>query len=204
MKNIDIEYIRKNKNKVNWKILCETCSFVFLEVFIKEFSDYFNYNQWYFITKNSELSEEFLEEFQDKICWVTVSSTYDLSQNFIDKFEHKIHWDMLSMLKELTEDFMRENEERINWINISACQNLSEKFIYEFREKVHWPAILNNQKISDLFLIDTYEYHKNIKSHYFPCYNPTKKTNYSYFSLNMKNIEYTLFQSKLGRSLLVL
>lgn len=74
------EYIRENKDKVNW----------------------------YYISKYQKLSEDFIREFQDKVDWDSISADQKLSEDFIREFEDRVNWGCLSEYQKLSEDFIRE------------------------------------------------------------------------------------------------
>lgn len=83
---------------------------------------------WYAISINKHLSDEFLEEFKNKVCW-----------NFALQYQR------------LSEETLLKLENHICWITASLHQRLSEKFIEEHQDKVHWPAIFEGQILSSDF-----------------------------------------------------
>ena len=46
---------------------------------------------WYAISHNYILSEDFIREFQDKVNWVLISTYQKLSKNFKIEFKHKLN-----------------------------------------------------------------------------------------------------------------
>jgi hypothetical protein len=48
---------------------------------------------WFSISKDKILSEEFITEFQDNVIWICISRKQNLSDEFLVKFQHKIAWD---------------------------------------------------------------------------------------------------------------
>lgn len=74
-----------------------------IEDFINNIMPELNINEehsecWNIISINQQLSEEFIEKYQDKIIWASVSLFQDLSWEFLQKFSKKI------ILKNLSEN----------------------------------------------------------------------------------------------------
>ena len=103
-----LQYIRENKNKVNWKAVC----------------------------RYQKLSEEFIQEFQDRVDWDCISEYQKLSEDFIREFKDELDWDYISFYQVLSEDFIREFKDRVNWFYIGEYQELSEEFIKEFEYRL--------------------------------------------------------------------
>ena len=78
--------------------------------------------------------------------WVSLSS--NLSEDFIIEFQNLIEWEYISYSSKLSEDFIREfkNKNGMCWIGISQKQDLSYNFICEFREKL----VLEQLRIREL------------------------------------------------------
>ena len=109
-------------------------------------------DDWNRISRYNTLSEEFIEEFADKVNWSTISYAQTLSEDFIRKFQHKMDWYYISAFQKLSEDFIREYQHKVNWYGISMCQKLSEDFMREFQDKVDWKYISEYQKLSEDFI----------------------------------------------------
>ncbi|HNW65782.1 MAG TPA: hypothetical protein PKO10_01055 [Aliarcobacter cryaerophilus] len=107
---------------------------------------------WYNISQNQKLSEEFIREFADEVDWCYISIYQKLSEEFIREFASKVDWHHISINQKLSEGFIREFADKVNWWYISACQKLSEEFIREFSSKVYWINISINQKLSKGFI----------------------------------------------------
>jgi hypothetical protein len=95
-------------------------------------------------------------------------------------------WHYICYYQTLSESFIEKYKDYVNWHHISVHQNLSESFILESRNQVSWDWVSRFQTLSDIFIIENHNY-----------------IDYSYLKYN-KNIEYKLYQSQLGRSLLIL
>ena len=69
--------------------------------------------QWWREISKKIISEDFMKEFRDKICWLYIS-----------------------IFQKLNEDFMRELKDKVLWQDAYQHQEMSEDFIYEFRDYI--------------------------------------------------------------------
>ena len=145
---------RITKYDWNWISRYNTLS----EEFIEEFADKVN---WYCISVHQKLSESFIRKHADKVNWSAISSTQTLSEDFIREFQDKVVWYNISAYQKLSESFIREYQHKVVWYCISKYQKLSESFIREFQDEVHWNKISIYQKLSESF-IDEFKNKLNI------------------------------------------
>jgi hypothetical protein len=70
--------------------------------------------------------------------WYYISINQKLSENFIREFKNKINWINISRYQKLSEDFIRDFQDKIDWLNIRYNEELqvSDKFCEEFDEKI--------------------------------------------------------------------
>jgi hypothetical protein len=47
-------------------------------------------NQWSWLSKNRNLSEDFIEKFQDKVDWYMISCSKDFSDKFVSKYRDRL------------------------------------------------------------------------------------------------------------------
>ena len=137
----------KSLDDVNW--LNVSRNIQLSENFIREFKDKV---YWIEISYYQNLSENFIREFQYSVTWSYISERQKLSEEFIREFKNRVDWDNISKYQKLSENFIKKFQNRVNWINISAYQKLSENFIREFKDKVYWIIISINQKLSENFI----------------------------------------------------
>jgi len=149
----EILYMIENNIAIDWYSI--SVQRKLSEEFIREFKDNV---VWYKILMYQKLSEEFIREFEDKIKWYPISRYQKLSEEFIREFEDKIDWYRVSRYQKLSEEFIREFEDKINWYEISMYQKLSEEFIREFKDKVNWQLISIYQKLSEEFIREFEDY----------------------------------------------
>ena len=134
-------------NYDNWErlSLCESLT----EDFIQEFKDKVD---WFSISRYPHLSEDFIRKFADKVDWYYISAYQSLSEDFIREFQDRVAWDWVVKYQPLSEDFIREFKDKVNWNYISANQHLSENFIREFKDEVNWAWISAYQHLSKEFI----------------------------------------------------
>ena len=134
-------------NYDNWArlSLCESLT----EDFIQEFKDKVD---WFSISRYPHLSEDFIRKFADKVDWYYISAYQSLSEDFIREFQDRVAWDWIVKYQPLSEDFIREFKDKVNWNYISANQHLSENFIREFKDEVNWAWISAYQHLSKEFI----------------------------------------------------
>jgi hypothetical protein len=94
------------------------------------------------------LSEEFVEEFEDKIDWELVITFNRFRESFLRKNIDKLNIDDLCLFQTLSEDFITQ----INRHHVSTYQKLSEKFIEEFKENLDFYSISTHQELSEDFI----------------------------------------------------
>lgn len=114
----------------------------------------FDLGFWIRVSESKSLSEEFIEEFEDKICWGYIC-LYNLSEKFIEKHIDRLNWGSISFYCKLSESFIRKFNHKMDWQSIAMNQELSEEFIWEFKHKLSFYSdyIIQFQKVSDKFKI---------------------------------------------------
>jgi hypothetical protein len=144
----------------------------------------FDINDWYWLVKRQNLSEDFILEFQDhieirnldytksfsigfleKIYDILIHdisdySDEDLSDNFISVFQDDIDFYELSRVKVLSESFIRQYLTHFDdrtWTVISESQKLSQDFIREFKDFLDWDMVVRNQQVSVEFVDDPWK-----------------------------------------------
>lgn len=133
--------------KLNWGGI--TLYHKLSEEFIREFKDNVCF---FYVSRYQKLSEGFIRDFKDEVDWFYISAHQKLSEDFIQEFQYKVKWYYISMCQKLSENFIRKFQYKVNWYNISMYQELSENFIREFQNKVDWYNISKCQKLSEGFI----------------------------------------------------
>lgn len=128
-------------------------------------------NDFYEICEKEDLTEEFIEYFEDDIIWPIISIK-DLPYSILDKYQEKIVWGIYIVNNKPSENILRDfhynfkgafddNDDRDDWYMVSAVCKLSEDFLHRHREKIHWSAYINNTE----FIEDLYDNFKDIIMH---------------------------------------
>jgi hypothetical protein len=84
--------------------------------------------------------------------WIYISKEINLSDDFIVAFKENLNWTSISIHRKLSEDFIRKYQHLLNWHIISRDQKLSDDFLIEFEDKIVWPYYFLNDKPSFLIL----------------------------------------------------
>ena len=104
------------------------------------------------ISKYQVLSENFIEKYKDRLDWFFVSAYQKLSESFIEKHKDKVSWAMISKFQKLSEPFIEKHKEKLDWFYITIYQKLSESFIEKLKDKILWNNVLTYQKVSENFI----------------------------------------------------
>ena len=104
---------------------------------------------WLTVSFYRYLSEDFMEEFSDKLHWQQASRNQKLAESFMEKYKNKVYWIDISECQTLSEPFISKFQDKVYWPHISKFQFLSESFITKFQHKVSWRYILNKYNLSD-------------------------------------------------------
>jgi len=136
-----------------------------------------------------ELTQEDIEDIRKEPNgqnWYNLSINYQLPENFIREFHNKVIWFYISIYQKLSEDFIREFQYIVDWRRISIYQILSENLIREFKEYVHWTYISCHQKFSEEFFVEFKE--KLLNKDYFEncCYSKNYNNIKHYLKHGMK------------------
>lgn len=157
--DIDENVIRENEDQFDWNFL-SSCQSGFSEEFLNEYKEKLNINT---ITFRFQLSKDFIRKNNEILNWRTISYTQSLSEEFIDEFEDRIDWEYLSMNSYLTKDMIRKYKDKLNWSHICAKQNLGTEFMEEMEEYLDWEAVSMFQEMPYEF-IKKYEDKLNMKN----------------------------------------
>ena len=79
--------------------------------------------------------------------WYNISVQSGISEEFMREYSRKIDWIDISAFQKLSEDFMREFKDYVNWHHISMDQKMSESFIDEFKDRFTFDNLFENEHI---------------------------------------------------------
>ena len=137
---------KRNKD-IDWYII--SCDYILSEEFIQKYQQYI---YWRVISHTQKLSEDFIERYEDKLCWWLMSMHQKFSESFMDRHSDKIEWAFASKYQCLTEFLIDKHVNDVDWNHISIYQNLSEEFIERHEKHVYWHYIYRYQKLSESFI----------------------------------------------------
>ena len=69
--------------------------------------------------------------------WEAISMYQNLSEEFIEKYENELNWLWISYSQKLSERLIEKFEDEVDWYYVSKYQTLSEKFIYKNRYRIY-------------------------------------------------------------------
>jgi hypothetical protein len=70
---------------------------------------------WDYVSANYNMSEEFIEFYQDKLNWsfISCNGNLSMSENFIDRHKDKLNWKYISCMV-LSDEFVVKHTDKIN------------------------------------------------------------------------------------------
>lgn len=120
---VNVEYLRINKENVNWKELSKTHLLNIDN--IREFKDYVDWNS---ISKNYKFTEEELIEFSSYINWKIVLKHQDIPYNILRKYQDYLDWDLVSAYQKLPLTIIEEFKDKLNLFYIYTYQDLPQDY----------------------------------------------------------------------------
>lgn len=76
---------------------------------------------WYSICSDEVLSEKFMKEFSDSLCWTVISCRQKLSEEFIEEFSDKIDWFIVSKYQKFSYKTIIKNIDKLFLDKIPLC-----------------------------------------------------------------------------------
>jgi hypothetical protein len=119
--------ILKSHNKVSKEVIDENIEEIIQEIPIEP-NSYLPFSDWRRIFENSNISEEIIIKYGEKI------------------LGNKL-WDIISEDQELSEEFMSKYVDKLNWGIISYTQKMSPKFVLSHLDKIVKKSFLKNMKV---------------------------------------------------------
>ncbi|MBW3021026.1 hypothetical protein KY334_07055 [Candidatus Woesearchaeota archaeon] len=79
---------------------------------------------------------EHLRKNPDSWDWYALSRNYKLSEDFIREFKNKVDWYRICKYQKLSENFIREFRDKLSWFGVLRYKKISEDFFLEFKDKL--------------------------------------------------------------------
>ena len=181
--SLNISFIEKYKDLINWKKLCINENIV-LELFFYE--DFKYYTNWYNLTMKRQLSEDNiryifldLDKISDANINYNVCIYQKLSSEFIIEFFNMLYLlpvyenqksilneDFISFIMTKDDFHFYDDSQFWYWSSISEIK-LDYDFIEKYKDKLFWSSICENKKIKkDMNFITKYKHNfPKIKKH---------------------------------------
>jgi hypothetical protein len=70
---------------------------------------------WWRLSIYQKLSENFIEKYEDKMCWINISMCQKLSENFIEKYKNKASWYWIFQYQKLSPKFKEKWKHKCGW-----------------------------------------------------------------------------------------
>ena len=102
------------------------------------------------ILKNQQLGEDTLRTMiENKYIstdtdFLMMIQTQQLSDSFLEHYQQKLNWSWISCYQVLSEETIRKFKDHVDWSFISFKQLLSVDFILEFHDYIDWFTIMKN------------------------------------------------------------
>lgn len=131
---------------------------IFDENFIRKYWKEINFDWELCSLYQPNLSEDFIEEFFDKLHMEYICNHYQLTENFIRKNKDRLYWDKLSFSQNFSISFIEEMEQYICWKELSMHCFLTEEIIEKYKDRLDWDMLCCRQRMSEDFMEKMSEY----------------------------------------------
>jgi len=121
------------------------------------------------------LSLEFLRYFMDDLDLLFVAGSSNLNENFIEEFADKLEWSNLVVSQKLTEKFLTRNISRFikdqHWVNLvyNYRSKITEEFYLKHKDLIPESLITDDYCYSRMFPTVTFEKHFKLREKYNGC-----------------------------------
>jgi hypothetical protein len=112
----------------------------------------FDSDTWDMLVKESELSEEFIENNKYKMDWKLMCQHQKLSEDFIENNENIVDWELICKHQKLSEKFIEKHGNKLGRELVCEYQELSEEFIERYQLVVDWKLVCKHQQLSEEFI----------------------------------------------------
>lgn len=119
------------------------------------YSQLFDQNMWFIISKISAPDLWFIEKYKHKLNlrYAYIRSGTNITEEFIENNFHLVSLnDAVNLYSNLSEDFIKKYEDQIDFDILQISQNLSEEFIKSRIDKINLKHIIMYQTLSEEFI----------------------------------------------------
>lgn len=133
-----VNWHRVTKTKVEEQNSLENKDYSFFKIFKKEVD-------WDYITRNLDMTVEFMKNMHDYINWDIISKEINLDIYSMNEFKEYLNWDLISHYQKLNSEMLFEFRDKLNYKLISEYQKLPSDFILVNKEKISWKDVQLSQ-----------------------------------------------------------
>lgn len=128
---------------------CNPCS-SFLETYVIQVHD--TKEIWRAISKNPNLSEDFIERYTDKLDWASVMQWKQFQGDLLLDKIGKVPFEVISRYQKLTPEFIDDHADVLDWYSLCEYQDLTEELMEKHVDKLNWGQVSLYQKMSPHFI----------------------------------------------------
>ncbi|VVB69907.1 Uncharacterised protein [uncultured archaeon] len=106
-----------------------------------------NKKNWYVLSGNYLLSEQFFEKHLDKVNWYSLSRNPSVSEQFFEKHLDKVNLERLSVNPSISRQFFEQYSDKVKCSSLSINSCLSKQFYKRCLNKIGLNVHVNNSMI---------------------------------------------------------
>lgn len=156
--HLSTEFLREFKDRIDWNRYFNY--HVPTEKFIEEFKDVV---PWSYVPGRVKMSENFIRRHRLEMekyyaFWTNICEHQDLSEEFIEEFAEKVDWKAVSYKQKLSKEMMHKYADKLEWRYIISNQNIDQKFVEEHIDYIlplspwQWTDMIKHIKFGRRFL----------------------------------------------------
>lgn len=132
--DIDIDFIRQFKDRLNWKNLCWNHNVNFTEEFIEEFADYID---WRNVSNSVSLPDKLIFKYADKLYFNQMAkwNCWNLSEAVVDRFGDQMDWGYISFKMTMSNSFIKRHRNKLGIDFLDMNPNIPTK-LFKLLEKL--------------------------------------------------------------------
>jgi hypothetical protein len=143
------------------------------------FEDKVDFNFWHTISREYELSEDFIRIYQDKLNWYYISEYQDLSEKFIIEFKDKVNVNLVLKNQKLSIKFLNKTLKSYIGCAKKLGRNENNADVIEF-----YAMLIRNKHIKN----SNKKYQKSILMMFIPAIKLNKNYYYEHMTEYMKDL----------------
>ncbi len=177
---LDIEFIAKNKEYLDFKLVCKNSLITVYDINKYKLKDYIDWTNfvlyqtvepefiwnncrkvdWTKVSAAPELNAFMMDNYGGYLNWSIVTGKHKFSEEILLQFKDKIDWKQACISQKLSMEFIDNNFNMLKPYLYEVCkyQKLTEKFIRNHKNELDWNTISEYQKLSERFILEMSDY----------------------------------------------